>query len=109
MGALDQAVSNYHKAIQRGYSRVAHSNLGTIYYRRGQFAEAAQQYESALELNPNRHLYHRNLGDAYQRLDRSEDARASYSRAKELSVKLLEVNPEEASMMSFMGVCEIIT
>jgi serine/threonine-protein kinase len=106
MGALDQAVSNYQEAIQRGYSWVAHSNLGTIYYRRGRFAEAAEQYEKALELNPNRHVYHRNLGDAYQRLGRSQDARASYLRAKELGLKMLSVNPNEAPVMSFLGLCE---
>jgi len=106
MGALDQAVSNYQEAIQRGYSWVAHSNLGTIYYRRGRFAEAAEQYEKALELNPNRHVYHRNLGDAYQRLGRPQDARASYLRAKELGLKMLSVNPNEAPVMSFLGLCE---
>jgi tetratricopeptide (TPR) repeat protein/predicted Ser/Thr protein kinase len=106
MGALDQAVSNYREAIERGHSWVALSNLGTIYYRRGQFAEAAEQYEKALELNPNRHVTHRNLGDAYQRLGRRDDARRSYERAKEIGLKLLSVNPKEASTMSFLGVIE---
>jgi serine/threonine protein kinase/Flp pilus assembly protein TadD len=106
MGALDQAVSNYREAIERGYSWVAHSNLGTIYYRRGQFAQAAEQYEKALALNPSRNLYHRNLGDTYERLGRKDDARRSYEQAKEISLKLLSVNPNEAPTMSFLGVIE---
>ena len=106
MGDIDRAIPNYLKSIELGPSAAARSNLGTIYYRQGKFAEAAQSYLEALKLDSQRPLTHRNLGDAYQKLGRPEDARAAYREASKLDRNFLEVNPKDVAAMSRLAVVQ---
>jgi tetratricopeptide (TPR) repeat protein len=43
----------------------AHNNLGVVYYNKGLFAEAAEQFERALELDHRLHVAERNLQIVY--------------------------------------------
>lgn len=106
LGDVERAIANYQQAITLGPSPASYSNLGTIHYRRGDFAAAARQYERALELRPNWPTTHRNLGDALRRLGRTEEARTAYLKALALSEDLLRVNPKDAIAMSMRAVYE---
>ncbi len=43
----------------------AHNNLGVVYFQKGMIAEAAEQFELALELDPRMQVAERNLNIAY--------------------------------------------
>ncbi|MGH7501163.1 MAG: tetratricopeptide repeat protein [Longimicrobiales bacterium] len=43
----------------------AHNNLGVVYYQKGLAAEAAEQFELALDLDPHMHVAERNLQIVY--------------------------------------------
>jgi len=56
--------------------------MGAVYFRRRQWAEAAEQFEAALRIDPSFAEAHLNLGVALLRLGRVDDARrAVRSRA----------------------------
>ncbi len=50
-GDLDAALANYLKAIERGPTAQAHSNIGMIYYTRQNFAEAERAFEQTVKLD----------------------------------------------------------
>ncbi len=106
VGDLDAAVGYYRRSIELSPNAPSFNNLGTVYYRQEKFAEAAEAYEEARRLEPNRPLTHRNLGDAYRRLGKDELANASYRRAAELHRSVLDVNPRDGETLGALAVIE---
>ncbi len=106
-GDLDQAATNYRRAIQLGTSSspAAFSNLGTIYYRQQKYAEAVAMYSRALQIR-EACITLMNLGDAYRHLGRREEAEAHYIRAIELARDTLRIDPSRANDMIVMAHCE---
>ena len=45
---------------------LAHWYLGLAYEQRGMFAEAIEEFQKAVDTDPNNYLYWGNLGDAYR-------------------------------------------
>jgi tetratricopeptide (TPR) repeat protein/tRNA A-37 threonylcarbamoyl transferase component Bud32 len=101
-----RALENFERAIQIAPDEAAYSNVGTIHYAEGRYAEAARAFEQAIRLGPKNHVSHRNLGDAYLRLGQRDRARAEYERAAALSGELLKVNPRDAPTLASHGVYE---
>ncbi len=106
LGDLEKAKANYQEAIRVGPSWAAHSNLGTILYREKKYAEAAENYRKALDLQPRAPALHRNLADTYLRLGRQELARDSFIEALELSREQLKVNPRDARTLGMVALLE---
>lgn len=106
LGERQLAREHYERAIELGPNARALSNLGTIYYHEGRFADAARTYEEALGLNPTSPTTNRNLGDAYQRLGNLAAAKAAWLRALDLTRAELQVNPTDAENLSRLAVYE---
>jgi Flp pilus assembly protein TadD len=76
----------------------AASNLGTLYYFNGRFADAEGAFRRAIQLGPREPLFHRNLADTLLRLERPDEARVSYETALRLTDEILAANPGEATL-----------
>ncbi len=68
---------------------MAHYNLGNLYSRQDNLAEAAQHYEAALKAEPNYAEAHNNLGGVLLRQRRFDEAVAHYSAAVRLRPEYL--------------------
>jgi tetratricopeptide (TPR) repeat protein len=60
------------------------SDLATLYYRRGEYDAAIENYRRAILLQPERAPLHSNLGSAYEREGRPQEAAAELRKAVEL-------------------------
>ncbi|MEO8592414.1 MAG: tetratricopeptide repeat protein [Candidatus Solibacter sp.] len=79
---VEQAVDAYQKVLELNPGAAgALVNLGTIYYRLRQFAEAEKYYLSAIEADPSYPLAQFNLGNLYDEQGKLPDAFTYYRRA----------------------------
>ncbi|HYB42612.1 MAG TPA: tetratricopeptide repeat protein [Candidatus Methylomirabilis sp.] len=69
------------RAIDSAPSATAHYNLGVLLVGRGEFAEAAAHYRSALAIEPGFAEAHNNLGVALTELGQRDDAIRHYREA----------------------------
>jgi Flp pilus assembly protein TadD len=58
-----------------------HSNLGNLYFRRGDLERARGEYRAAIRLDPEHADAHNNLGSVYFRLGDRAAAEAEYREA----------------------------
>jgi tetratricopeptide (TPR) repeat protein/tRNA A-37 threonylcarbamoyl transferase component Bud32 len=82
------------------------SNLGTLQFAAGRYADAARALERAAARAPNDHRVWRNLAAAYfWTPGEREKARATYERAAQLAEKELLVNPQDAGLRLRLADC----
>jgi tetratricopeptide (TPR) repeat protein len=62
----------------------AHSNLGNIYYNRGDYQGALQKYQDAIAINPDNPVFHQNLHAANKKLGKFADAVTALKRSHKL-------------------------
>jgi len=80
------AIEAYQNALELNPAAAgALVNLGTIYYRRKDYAEAEKYYVQAVVADPSYPLAEFNLGNLYDEQGRAEDAARHYHRALELN------------------------
>ena len=72
---------------------VAHNNLGVVLAERGRIDKAIDQYQSALNVNPDYAEAHTNLGNALKSEGKLDEAIASYRRAVELEPRFAGRTP----------------
>jgi Flp pilus assembly protein TadD len=90
------AASAFERSLALEPTRSAYSNLGTVYYFLGRYAEAAQMFSRATELAAEDHRVWGNLADALWQIDsRRAEAQGDYRRAILLAQKSLQVNPKD--------------
>lgn len=70
------------------------SNLGTALFWKRRYAEAATNYQKAVQLSPKRDDIWCNLGDAYEALGAKTEAIPAWKKASELAAKRLQTNPK---------------
>jgi tetratricopeptide (TPR) repeat protein/TolB-like protein len=104
MGRMDDALRNYQLANEREPAASTFANIGTLFYQRGDFRNAADNYRKAVDMRPNNATLHRNLGDALRRQGAVGEAEAAYARAVELLESELKVNPNNARTRASLGV-----
>jgi tetratricopeptide (TPR) repeat protein/tRNA A-37 threonylcarbamoyl transferase component Bud32 len=86
-------------ALRPTYSAV--SNLGTYYYDRGRYTDAARSFERAVTLMPNDHRVWRNLGAAlYWAPGERDKAAAAYERAVALAEQARKINPRQIDLLA---------
>jgi len=96
-GDKDKALATLVSAIDQNPDLVmARSITGDIYRSRGDYKDAAAQYEALTRLDPYTPANHYYLGLCYQFLNRFADAAASYLRA-------LQLNPKDARSSTSLG------
>ena len=103
-GDNDRALEFFERATAIQPRVETFSNMGTIYYDRGEFAKAANAYEAALLINPRAAQLHRNLGDVYTRLGRKDDALKSYREAVVRAEADVSVSPNDARALARLAV-----
>ena len=104
LGDRARARQNFERSLQLQPNASSFTNLGTIAYVEGRYADAVHAYEEAISVAPSVALYRRNLGDAYQKLNRMDDARAAYQKAIDLAEEALTVNPSDSTTISQLAV-----
>ena len=101
---LDEAVVAFERSLAIEPSRSAHANLGTLYYYRGRYVDAAGQYEKALGIAASDGQIVGSLADALWLIPgRRPEAVALYEKAAQLSEESLKVNPMEAQIIAQLG------
>ena len=64
-------------------------NLGNVYFNKGQYRPAADNYRDAIRLNPNLAHAHYNLGMALLRLNDQKAADKEFQEAKRIDPSLI--------------------
>jgi serine/threonine protein kinase/tetratricopeptide (TPR) repeat protein len=104
MGRADEALRNYQLANEREPAASTFANIGTLFYQRGDFKNASENYRRAVDMRPNNAALHRNLGDALRRQGAAQDAESAYARAVALLQSDLTVNPNNPRTLASLAV-----
>lgn len=103
-GRNAEAITMYHRAIEIRPSYMAWSNLGTAYSGAERFAQAADAYQSALDIDDSDWLVWGNLAYVYSWMgDEDEKAAAAFARAIELAEAARKQDPRDAWAPSDLG------
>ena len=108
LGRLDEALEWYTKATEvnpdaRGPIALALGNMANIHYARDNFEVAVDLFARAVEMQPNDEWAWDLLGDSRHWLGDDAGAREAWLRAAELAIADLDVNPMDASMLTFLA------
>ena len=100
----NQALEYFRRATALAPNPAAHSNIGAIQHKQGDYAAAVAAYQQSIALRPNSHIAHRNLGDALRRLSRGEEAREAYRKALALARAELAVAPSDPRLKAYLAI-----
>ncbi|MBF6022906.1 tetratricopeptide repeat protein [Lysobacter niastensis] len=103
-GDSAQASAAFERSLQIRPNYSALSNLGTVKYDSGAYAEAADLYRHAVELDPSDFRLWGNIGDALaaSSVDK-EEAREYYRRAAQLAERYVQIRPDDAQGFAQLG------
>jgi serine/threonine protein kinase/Flp pilus assembly protein TadD/TolB-like protein len=104
-GKNQDAEETLRKSITIEPNYRAYSNLGDLYFNEERYAESAQAFENALQLNNRDPRVWRDLGEAYFWLPEREKAATAYKQAFELLNGQLRVNPRDAKLLIELALC----
>lgn len=99
-GQFDEAAAAYERSIALLETPAADSNLGLIYYYRGDFDNAIPFLQKAVDLSPSDYLAWSNLGDALSFSATPSRADAAFTRAEELAERAREINSRDAGTIA---------
>jgi TolB-like protein/tetratricopeptide (TPR) repeat protein/DNA-binding winged helix-turn-helix (wHTH) protein len=100
-GDFTAAGEAYRRSLEIDASASAYSNLGSVHYFLGSYAQAADNYAAATRLADENQQYWGNLGDAlWQSPDRREQAVDAYRRAIGLAQRDLAASPRDPVVMA---------
>jgi tetratricopeptide (TPR) repeat protein len=98
-GAIDKSIPMFEKSLAILTTPGACSNLGTAFFFKKRFADAARQYQQAIDLGSNDEDIWGNLGDSYRYVPGAgEKARQAYVQAGALSEQKLKINPNDGNL-----------
>jgi tetratricopeptide (TPR) repeat protein len=102
----DKALPALETATKLGPSGIRWSNLATAYFRQQRYAEAAQAFEHATEMEPKDQRLWYNLASMYLWTPGSEaKARAAYARCAALGEDARKVNARDPSLFARLATC----
>jgi tetratricopeptide (TPR) repeat protein len=82
---------------------VAHNNIGYVLYQKGDIEDAINQYNQALEINPNYAQAHFNLGVVFLKRGEVDDAIAEYNQALQIMPDYLEAHFDLGAALVLKG------
>ena len=107
LGHLEQAVTNYTRALQiKPDFAEAHNNLGDVLRSLGKPEVAVASYHRALQIKPNFAEAHNNLGDVLKCLGKPEEAVASYNRALQIKPDFVIAHNNLGAALNDLGKTE---
>ena len=97
-GRMDDAVTNYQKAIRmKPDNAKTYYNLGIVFYEKKQFDDAITNFQKALRLNPE-------FADAYSGLGNSFKEKGLLDEAVHFYQKALQADPDRAEIYYNLGI-----
>ena len=100
-GRKDEAVDAFRHALLIAPNYGVLSNLGTLQYEAGRYAEAARMYRQAADLRPEDYRGWGNLGDALvAQGGNGDEARVMYRRAVELAQPYVDIKSDDAQALA---------
>ncbi|MDO8681084.1 MAG: tetratricopeptide repeat protein [Acidobacteriota bacterium] len=104
MGKPDDAAAMWEQSISIRPTYSAASNLGSYYFGRVRYGDAARAFERAVVLSPNDHRVWRNLGAAlYWAPGERPEARAAFEKAVQLAENDRKINPRQPSLLAALA------
>lgn len=88
-GDLKGAIARYRASIKKNPSAPAYGNLGSALQAIGEFKEALDAYENALDMDPDRPMGHYNRGVCLYSIGQLEEALQSFQMTTELDPSYL--------------------
>ena len=99
-----KAIENYSKSIAIEPNSASYINLGALHFDRKEYEEALINYQHALTLNDQQYMLWGNLAFCYDKIpSKKTKAVDAYKRAIELAERRLEINPNEAKVMTSLA------
>ena len=95
LGRPDSAYAMFERAVALYPSSATLSNLGTMYYSDGRYADAVRTYRRALDLDEHNHVTWSGLAAAYERLGQRSEAVPAYREAIRRAEADRSVNPSD--------------
>ncbi len=101
LGDQVKALEAFDKSVKIQPNYGVYSNIATMNFYNGNYADAAEYYKKALEINDTDHQVWSFLASAYKYSDpsKSKESKHAIIRAKELAEKRLEVNPRDPGLL----------
>jgi len=102
VGQYQEAANSFERSIALRPTGQVYGNLGAVYFYMRRYPDSAENLRQALKIDPKDWLNWGNLGDTlFQIPARRAEAMSAYQEAIELAKTRLEVNPRDASILSF--------
>jgi eukaryotic-like serine/threonine-protein kinase len=100
-GSLDESRRVLQESIRLELNYAGYANLGNLDLKQGRYAEAAADYENALEINKSDYRVWSNLAVAYSMTPgQKERAKDGFLHAATLCREALKANPNDAGILS---------
>jgi len=100
LGDRDQTRENLERAVTIGSGYEGYNNLATLEFYEGRYAEAAELYERALEMDDTDFHVWNNLAEASRAADNPpERVRQAYEHAAELAASDLSTDPDNVTLL----------
>jgi serine/threonine-protein kinase len=99
LGRDEDAAARLQRALEIQPAATTYNNLGTLRFFLGQYSDAAEAFEKAVQLSANNYLYWGNLGDAYRWVPgKKEKSTPAYLRASELLNEKIAASPDDPDL-----------
>jgi Flp pilus assembly protein TadD/TolB-like protein len=105
MGRNEEALAAFRKSIDIHPTAAGWSNLGTLEFYLGRYADARKSYDQATMLAPSEPVMWANLGDSCRLTGADADAKSAYTRAIATAREALAVKPNDAYLRSLIALC----
>lgn len=103
LGNQTKARQIFEDLVDRDSNYRVFSNLGTIYFQDGRYADAAQMYENALDLKSDDYRLWGNLAAAHYWSGNREKARDYYEQAAQMAEEQRETSPQQPLLLCQLG------
>lgn len=100
LGDLTEARNIFEGLVEDYPNYEAYSNLGTIYFQDGRYADAARMYQNALDLKSDDYRLWGNLAAAHYWSGAREQAREYYERAARMAEEQRKQSPNRPVLVS---------
>jgi tetratricopeptide (TPR) repeat protein len=105
MSRWADAGTAFEKSLAIRPTPIGYSNLGTVRFYQGNYAEAAKNCKSATELQPANPINWGNLGDSLWQLPgRLQDAAEAFEKAASLAAQQLAIKPDNPNLRKLYAV-----